>query len=129
MNILFENLETLIDAANGIEKTRELILQLAVQGKLTEQNPNDEPASELLKKIKKEKEKLIAEGKIKKQKELPPIKGEEKPFELPKGWVFERIGNIILELKGGGTPSKNNSSFWNGEINWASVKDLKSTNI
>ncbi len=94
MNILFDNLESLIDAPNGIEKARELILQLAIQGKLTEQDPKDEPASELLKKTKKEKEKLIAEGKIKKQNEPPPIKEEEKPFELPKGWEWCRMDDL-----------------------------------
>jgi len=106
MEILFNNLDKLIDAPNGIEKARELILQLAVQGKLTEQDPKDEPASELLKKIKKEKEKLIAEGKIKKQKELPPIKDDEKPFELPKGWEWVRLHNIVSLLGDGihGTP-------------------------
>ena len=91
MNILFENLEALIDAPNGIKKARQLILQLAVQGKLTEQDPNDEPASELLEKIKKQKDKLIPEDKIKKQKGLPPIKDKEKPFDLPKGWEWVRL--------------------------------------
>ncbi|GIU70430.1 MAG: type I restriction endonuclease EcoAI subunit S [Candidatus Woesearchaeota archaeon] len=108
MNLLFENLEKLIDAPNGIEKARELILQLAVQGKLVKQDPNDEPASELLKKIKKEKERLIAEGKIRRQRELPPIKDEEKPFELPKGWKFEKVGNIA-EFINGVTYSKSES--------------------
>ena len=95
MNILFENLEALIDAQNGIEKTRELILQLAVQGKLTEQDPKDEPASELLKKIRKEKEKLIAEGKIKKQNKIDQISDNEKPFDLPNGWEWVRLGEYI----------------------------------
>jgi type I restriction enzyme S subunit len=63
-----------------------------MQGKLVEQNKKDEPASELLKKIKAEKEKLIAEKKLKKEKELPPIKPEEIPFEIPKNWVWCRLG-------------------------------------
>jgi type I restriction enzyme S subunit len=67
-------------------------LQDAVQGKLVEQNKNDEPASELLKKIKAEKEKLIAEKKLKKEKELPPIKPEEIPFEIPENWEWCRLG-------------------------------------
>jgi type I restriction enzyme S subunit len=72
-----------------------LILQLAVQGKLVPQDPNDEPASELMKKIKAEKEKLIKEGKIKKgkikkEKPLPPIKPDEIPYELPKGWECDK---------------------------------------
>jgi type I restriction enzyme S subunit len=70
----------------GVKKLRELILELAVRGKLVPQDPNDEPASELLKKIVAEKTRLIKEGKIKKQKPLPPISDDEKPFNLPNGW-------------------------------------------
>jgi len=58
------------------------------------QDANDEPASELLKRIQAEKAKLIADGKIKKDKPLPPITDDEKPFELPKGWAWARIGEI-----------------------------------
>lgn len=78
----------------GIKKLRELILELAVRGKLVPQDPNDEPASELLKHIQAEKTKLIADGKIKKDKPLPPITDEEKSFELPLGWEWVRIGHI-----------------------------------
>ncbi|EIV9393446.1 restriction endonuclease subunit S, partial [Escherichia coli] len=70
----------------GIKKLRELILELAVRGKLVPQDPNDEPASELLKRIAAEKAELVKQGKIKKQKPLPEISEEEKPFELPEGW-------------------------------------------
>lgn len=76
------------------EMLRQSILQQAVEGKLCEQDPNDEPASVLLKKIKAEKERLIAEKKIKKQKPLPPISEEEKPFALPKGWEWCRLPEI-----------------------------------
>ena len=100
MKILFENLESLIDAPNGIEKARELILQLAVQGKLVRQDPYDEPASELLKKIKKEKEKLIAEGKIRKQNDVEPITDEEKSFELPQGWCWVRNAELFFFERG-----------------------------
>ena len=77
-----------------VKKLRQQLLQDAVQGKLVEQNKNDEPASELLKKIKGEKAKLIAEKKLKKEKELPPIKPEEIPFEIPKNWVWCRLGAL-----------------------------------
>lgn len=77
-----------------VKKLRQQLLQDAVQGKLVEQNPKDEPASELLKKLKAEKEKLIAEKKLKKEKELPPIKPEEIPFEIPENWVWCR-GEIV----------------------------------
>ncbi|AGH45836.1 Type I restriction enzyme EcoAI specificity protein (S protein) (S.EcoAI) [Paraglaciecola psychrophila 170] len=82
----------------GVKKLRELILELAVRGKLVPQDPNDEPASELLKKIEVEKTRLIKEGKIKKQKPLPPITDEEKTFELPKGWEWQRWNNLALKI-------------------------------
>ncbi|ELX9017400.1 restriction endonuclease [Salmonella enterica subsp. enterica serovar Wilhelmsburg] len=78
----------------GIKKLRELILELAVRGKLVPQDPNDEPASELLKHIAAEKAELVKQGKIKKQKPLPEISEEEKPFELPMGWEWTRLGSI-----------------------------------
>lgn len=100
LKILFENYDLLMDSSNGTPKMRELILQLAVQGKLVDQDPNDELASELLKRIKAEKEKLIAEGKIKKQNPLPPITEDEIPYELPQGWESIRIGNAINMING-----------------------------
>lgn len=122
----FEHLfATTAQAPGGVARLRELILTLAVQGKLVAQDASDEPASELLKKIRAEKDRLIAEGKIKKDKPLPAITEEEKPFELPVGWEVCRLGDIFLSIKSGGTPSKNNPSYWDGEIPWASVKDLK----
>jgi len=94
MEFLFENFDKLAEAPGGVKKLREMILQFAVQGKLVEQDPSDEPASVLLEKIKVEKEKLIAEGKIKRQKELEPIKESEIPFELPKEWDIARFIDI-----------------------------------
>ncbi|CAI1496839.1 Type I restriction enzyme EcoKI specificity protein [Serratia marcescens] len=108
----------------GIKKLRELILELAVRGKLVPQDPNDEPASELLKRIAAEKAELVKQGKIKKQKPLPEISEEEKPFELPVGWEWVRLGELFNSIASGGTPSKSNPDFWNGDIPWASVKDL-----
>jgi type I restriction enzyme S subunit len=82
------------------EDLKKSILQQAIQGKLVPQDPNDEPASELLKKIAKEKAKLVKEGKIKKQKPLPPIKDEEIPFDIPESWKWVRLGTIIDLLSG-----------------------------
>ncbi|ENK2739307.1 MULTISPECIES: restriction endonuclease subunit S [Klebsiella] len=79
----------------GIKKLRELILELAVRGKLVPQDPNDEPASELLKCIAAEKAELVKQGKIKKQKPLPEISEDEKPFELPNGWGYSRLGELF----------------------------------
>lgn len=76
------------------DKLRKSILQQAVQGKLTERDPADEPASELIKRIKTEKEALIKSGKIKKEKLLPAITDEEKPFDIPDTWEWVRLSDI-----------------------------------
>jgi type I restriction enzyme S subunit len=95
LDTLFENFDLLMDASNAVPKMRDLILQLAVRGELVEQDHSDEPASELLKRIKAEKEKLITEGKIKKQKPIQPINNDEIPYELPQGWKWSRLGEIL----------------------------------
>ncbi|NHN36904.1 restriction endonuclease subunit S [Pseudomaricurvus alcaniphilus] len=79
----------------GIKKLRELILELAVRGKLVPQDPSDEPASVLLEQIGAKKAALIKQGKIKKQKPLPPVSREEKPFDLPEGWEWIKLGEIV----------------------------------
>ena len=76
------------------DKLRKSILQQAVQGKLTERDPSDEPASELLKRIQMEKAKLIAEGRIKKEKQLPPITEDDCPFEIPNEWEWVRLTDV-----------------------------------
>ena len=76
------------------DKLRKSILQQAVQGKLTERDPADEPASELIKRIKTEKEALIKSGKIKKEKPLPEITEDEKPFDIPDTWEWVRLSDI-----------------------------------
>jgi type I restriction enzyme, S subunit len=101
LNTFYDNFNVLAEAPNGIKKLRELILQLAVQGKLVSQNPNDKPASVLLEKIKKEKEKLIEEGKIKKPKPLPAIDFDEVPFKVPEGWESAYLGNISMKITDG----------------------------
>lgn len=78
---------------------RQSILQQAVEGNLCEQNPDDEPASVLLEKIKKEKDELIKEGKIKKQKNLPPVYDEEKRFDIPYNWEWCKINDISFVTK------------------------------
>jgi len=84
----------------NVAELRKAILQLAVMGRLVPQDPNDPPASELLKEIEAEKQRLIAEKKIKKQKPLPPIKPEEVPYELPHGWEWVRLGSVMQFING-----------------------------
>lgn len=108
----------------GIKKLRELILELAVRGKLVPQDPNDEPASELLKRIAAEKAELVKQGKIKKQKPLPEISEDEKPYELPSGWEWVTLATIG-EIVGGGTPTSNNPQYWSTEgVKWLTPADL-----
>ncbi len=93
-DLLDKYFETAFSAPDGIKRLRELILSLAMQGKLVPQDPSDQPARELLKEIEAEKEQLIRSGKIKKQKLLPEIKPEEIPYELPDSWEWVRLGDI-----------------------------------
>ncbi len=80
--------------AYGIKKLRELILELAVRGKLVPQDPNDEPASALLKKVRAEKSGMVEEGKLKKERDFPDIADDEIPFDLPAGWEWVRINDV-----------------------------------
>ncbi|QCI13241.1 restriction endonuclease subunit S [Pseudomonas putida] len=98
--LLTDNLPLLAGAPNGIKKLRELILELAVRGKLVPQDPSDEPASELLKRIAEEKARLVAEGKIKKQKALSERDAEDPAFELPAGWACARLADVVNVLNG-----------------------------
>lgn len=124
MNLLFDNFETIAESPNGIKKLRDMILQLAVQGKLVKQDPNDEPASVLLDKIRNEKERLIREGKIKRQKPLPDISEDEKPFELPSGWMWCRLG-FLGETQTGTTPSTKNPNNFGTFIPFIGPGDIK----
>lgn len=82
------------------QELKNSILQLAIQGKLVPQRPEEGNAEELYKQIQAEKQKLIKEGKIKKEKPLPPITDDEKPFEIPKNWIWVRLGEISF-INGG----------------------------
>ncbi|WP_156382436.1 restriction endonuclease subunit S, partial [Acidovorax sp. Leaf160] len=98
--MLLSNMELLATAPGGVAKLRELILTLAVRGKLVPQDPADEPASVLLQKIRTEKDRLMAEGKIKRDKPLAEIAEEEKSFELPQGWAWVRFGDASINRDG-----------------------------
>lgn len=108
----------------NISNTRNKVLRLAIQGKLVEQCEDDEPASVLLEKIKVEKEQLIKDKIIKKEKPLPEISEEEKLFELPKGWEWCRLIDIG-QIVGGGTPSSTNKDYYSDNgIAWLTPADL-----
>lgn len=94
MELLEQHFDTAFSAPDGIKKLRELILTLAMQGKLVPKHPNDLPASQLLKEIDAEKKRLVKEGRIKASKSMPEITPAEIPYELPEGWEWVRLGAI-----------------------------------
>ncbi|HHT5258933.1 restriction endonuclease subunit S [Klebsiella michiganensis] len=135
-----EHFDTLFTTEASIDALKQTILQLAVMGKLVPQDPSDEPASELLKRIAQEKAQLVKDGKMKKQKPLPPISCENMPFNLPENWVWCRFGNIVKSLSNGLYKSESHYSndgiislrmynIQNGIIDFADVRRVKVTEL
>lgn len=106
-SVFLQNFPRLTTRPAHIKQLRQTILNLAVRGKLVSQNSNDEPATELLKRIQAEKAQLVNEGKIKKDKPLPQISEVEKLFVLPKRWEWSRLRLLVFALGDGlhGTPT------------------------
>lgn len=107
--------DTLLDRPSSVDALEQTILQLAVRGQLVPQDPSDEPASELLKRIRAEKDRLIAAGKIKRDKPLTPIGEDEQPFELPPGWEWVPVGSVGM-TQTGGTPASNRPEYFDGNF-------------
>ena len=149
LNVLFpivEHYSKAYDNLNNLqsafpEALKKSILQEAIQGKLVPQDPSDEPAEALLERIQAEKQRLIKEGKIKKDKHESIIlrrdnshyekRGpdevcidDEIPFELPSRWAWARLSSFGV-FSSGKTPSMSNPQFWNGNIPWVTSKDMK----
>lgn len=124
---LLKHFKELTIHPKNAQELKGLILQLAIQGKLTkkwrEQNPNEEPASVLLEKIKDEKEQLIKEKKIKKEKALSEIEDDEINFESPQSWLITRLGEVG-DWGAGATPLRSRSDFYGGDINWFKSGEL-----
>jgi len=108
---------------HGIKKLRELILDLAVRGKLVPQDANDEPARELLRRIQIERAGLVAEKKIRKGRPLSSIDNQEKTFDIPCGWEWVRLGHIG-DWGAGATPSRSKSSYYGGTTPWFKSGEL-----
>lgn len=106
------------------DKVKKSILQLAVEGKLVEQRPEEGTGEELFRKIQEEKAKLIKEGKIKKQKPLADITDEEKPFDIPESWSWVRIGEISSTVTKGTTPRGGNTSYSTSGIGFLRAENI-----
>lgn len=135
LRTLVDNLEEYIHVPEGIERLKKTILHLAVSGQLVPQNPSEGTGEELYQQIQTEKQKLILEGKLKKQKPLPEITEDEIPFEIPKSWKWVRLGDVSRNINYGYTDSASKekvgpkfvriTDIQDGHINWESVPYCK----
>lgn len=106
-----KNFDTIIESKQDVDNLRKTILNLAIRGKLVPQDLKDEPASVLLEKIQAEKEKLVKEKKIRKEKPLPEIKENEIPFQIPESWEWSMIGEFTTQTGSGSTPRGGKSVY------------------
>lgn len=118
--------DTLFTTEASIDALKQTLLQLAVMGKLAPQDPNDEPASELLNRIQAEKAKLIEEGRIKKEKQLAPITADEQPFEVPPGWEWSSVYTLTLLITDG---THHTPKYQDSGIPFISVKDINGRTV
>jgi len=126
MELLEQHFDTAFAAPDGIPKLRELILKLAMQGKLVSQDPNDSPASELLKSIEAEKRRLVKERKIKAPKPLPEITAGDEPYSLPQGWQWVRLGAVSNIFNGNSINASEKESKYAGAegLPYIATKDV-----
>ncbi len=124
---LVRRFELLATAPGGVARLRELVLSLAVQGKLVPQDPSDETASSLLQRIHEEKDVLVAAGKIKRDKVSPTVAIDEAPFDLPDTWLWTKLGAVAKKITDGTHHSPAN--FAAGDFKYLSAKNIKSWGI
>lgn len=111
------------------EDMKKSILQQAIQGKLVEQRPEEGTAQELYAQIQAEKRRLIKEGKLKKEKPLPEITEDEKPFEIPEGWMWVKLGNIVTVLGGKRIPAGRKLSTEDTGHKYIRISDMKNGSV
>lgn len=124
---LVRQFELLATAADGASRLRELILTLAVQGRLVPQDPSDEPAAALLRRIQEEKDRQVAAGKLKRDKVNPTVAMKDAPYALPDSWVWSRLGAVAKKITDGTHHSPAN--FATGDFKYLSAKNIKSWGI
>ncbi len=122
---LFALYDRVAEAPDAIGRLRRFVLDLALRGKLVEQDPADEPALGLLNRIDEANDPLAGFNRAKKSRALPPINPREVPFELPSAWQWVYFGNIV-DFSAGRTPPRKEPSYWNtGDFPWISIADME----
>ncbi|MGL6168316.1 MAG: restriction endonuclease subunit S, partial [Fusobacteriaceae bacterium] len=126
VQFILDNFDTIFRNEKSFQTFDKMILDLAVRGKLVPQIEDEEPASKLLQRIKEEKERLISEKVIKKEKPLPPITKDEKPYNIPNSWEWVRLGDILTKLTDG---AHHTPTYIENGIPFLSVKDISKGKI
>lgn len=124
---LLAHYERIADAPDAIARLRRVILDLAVRGKLVPQDPKDEPASELLKRITAEKARLVKTGEIRKFPDPLSVAGDDRPFELPREWLWVRLGDVLTKLTDGTHHSPPNGA--SGDFKYITAKNIKQEGV
>jgi type I restriction enzyme, S subunit len=122
---LLQQFDRITDSPDSIPRLRRFILDLAVRGKLVEQDPNDEPASEVLKRIQSEKARLVKDRRIKKPKLFEAMSISSLPFEIPALWKWIRLGQVSSLITKGSTPTSYGHSFVDSGINFIKVEAIQ----
>lgn len=123
---LLAHYEQIAEAPDAINRLRRFILDLAVRGKLAPQDPRDEPASELLKRISVEKARLVKAGEIRKPKRLVPINSEDIPVkEEIAGWTWVRLGDVSSLITKGSTPTTYGHAYTDEGVNFVKVESIR----
>ena len=128
LETFFEKFELFADAPGAVGKMRELVLNFAVTGRLSEYRAGDAPVSELVDALSAAKNRRGKKGKRNHAVEFPPESVVDRPIDVPSHWAWVPL-NEIGAMSGGMTPSKDKTAFWDGDINWFSSKDIKTDEL
>lgn len=119
----FDNLESFVELPEGVKKLREMILRLAVRGQLLTSSPDDPSAAELVTQIREQRERLIAEKKIRRGKQPPAINPGEHTFSIPTKWEWVQFGELG-DWGAGSTPRRGDARYYDGDIVWLKSGEL-----
>jgi type I restriction enzyme, S subunit len=124
-DVLLKQFHRISDAPDAIQRLRRFVLDLAVRGKLVEQDPIDEPGTVLLKSVQEQKCRLIRLGVLRQEKPLPTVATEDIPFPIPTNWGWARIGETSTLITKGSTPTSYGHSYQSSGVNFIKVEAIR----